>query len=176
MAARVAAVCAALAGLRIAHAGDRRPVAVVSLTDDTVATQLAKRLYDQLQVHWALRSLGEPTLDVALEGPLVADDDEDEHLKSAKEDLARAEDFLSQFDYARATSEATGAQSELLWVSPDRMTALYADATLVLDVEAYNALLCGRWDAPRALDAGRLRLEGDEQLGRRVADSLAYLF
>jgi uncharacterized protein (TIGR03083 family) len=50
------------------------------------------------------------------------------------------------------------------------------DATLVLDVEAYNALLCGRWDAPRALDAGRLRLDGDEQLGRRVADSLAYLF
>lgn len=181
MAARVAAVCAALAGLRIAHAGDRRPVAVVSLTDDTVATQLAKRLYDQLQVHWALRSLGEPTLDVALEGPLVADDDEDEHLKSAKEDLARAEDFLSQFDYARATTEATGAQSELLWVSPDRMTALYADATLVLgqallgdgkNAEAQQAFgLVHRLDPMRRLDPGRYLPEIVEFYNRSTPSS-----
>jgi hypothetical protein len=165
MAARVAAVCAALAGLRIAHAGDRRAVAVVSLTDDSVATQLAKRLYDQLQIHWALRTLGEPSLDVALEGPLVADDGEEGHLKSAREDLARAEDALNQFDYEDAAKEAIGAQNELVWVSPEKMSALYADATLVLGQarlgeskkpEAQQAFgLVHRLDPMRRLDPGR---------------------
>jgi hypothetical protein len=165
MAARVAAVCAALAGLRIAHAGDRRTVAVVSLTDDAVATRLHKLLYDQLQTHWALRTLGDPTLATALQGPLVADDGEDLHLKAAKEDLARAEDFLSQFDYARAATDASGAQNELLWVSPEKMTALYADATLVLgqarlgdgkNADAQRAFgLVHRLDPMRRLDPGR---------------------
>ena len=128
MAARVAAVCAALAGLRIAHAGDRRTVAVVSLTDDAVATKLHKLLYDQLQTHWALRTLGDPTLATVLQGPLVADDGEDQHLKTAKEDLARAEDYLSQFDYARATT--SGKEPNL------RITSHHGLAALEVPVDA----------------------------------------
>jgi uncharacterized protein (TIGR03083 family) len=49
-------------------------------------------------------------------------------------------------------------------------------ATLVLDIETYNALLCGRWDSDAALDHGRLRLDGDQDLGRQVADAMAYVF
>lgn len=165
MAARVAAVCAALVGLRIAHAGDRRSVAVVSLSDDDVATQLAKALYDQLQVHWALRSLGDATLDAALEGPLTLDDQQADHLKSAKEDLARAEDFLTQFEYKRAINEALGAQSELTWVEPTRMMPLFADVTLVLgqaylgdgkrDLAQHAFGLVHRLDPMRRLDPVR---------------------
>jgi ubiquinone biosynthesis protein UbiJ len=51
-----------------------------------------------------------------------------------------------------------------------------ADTTLTLDVEAYNALLCGRWTASTALDQGRLRIDGDVELGRRVADAMGYVF
>jgi hypothetical protein len=165
VAARVAAVCAALAGLQIAHAGERRKVAVVDLSGDDKARALRGALYDQLQVHWALRSLGNASLDAALEGPLVPDDGEDLHLKAAREDLARAEDFLTQFDYEHATKEARGARNELVWVSPQKMTALYADATLVLGqallgdgkrAEAQQAFgLVHRLDPMRRLDPGR---------------------
>jgi hypothetical protein len=165
VAARVAAVCAALVGLGIAHAEDRRTVAVVSLSDDAVATRLRKALYDQLQTHWALRSLGDATLDAALEGPLVSDDGEDLHLKAAREDLARAEDFLSQFDYGHAIKEALGAQEQLSWVEPRLMIPIYADVTLILG-QAYlgdgkrdlaqNAFaLVHRLDPVRRLDPGR---------------------
>ena len=51
-----------------------------------------------------------------------------------------------------------------------------ATATLGLDVEAFNALLCGRWDSSTALDRDRLRLDGDTALGRQVADAMAYVF
>lgn len=165
VAARVAAVCTALVGLQIAHAEERRKVAVVALTEDEHAKALRKALYDQLQDHWALRSLGDATLDAALEGPLVVDDGEAQHLRDAKDDLARAEDFLAQFDYARATKEAEGAQNELIWVSPAAMTRLYADATLVLAqaylgdsqrAKAQQAFgLVHRLDPLRRLDPGR---------------------
>ncbi|HEX7094915.1 MAG TPA: SCP2 sterol-binding domain-containing protein, partial [Acidimicrobiales bacterium] len=51
-----------------------------------------------------------------------------------------------------------------------------ADAVLVCDVETYNALLCGRWQARDALANGRLRIEGDMSLGRQVADAMCYVF
>jgi predicted lipid carrier protein YhbT len=50
-----------------------------------------------------------------------------------------------------------------------------ASATLTLDVEAFNALLCGRWSFDDALDKGRLRIDGDAALGRRVAEAMAYV-
>jgi uncharacterized protein (TIGR03083 family) len=51
-----------------------------------------------------------------------------------------------------------------------------ATTTLRTDVEAYNALLCGRWTAAEALSAGRLHIDGDEAVGRRVADAMGYVF
>jgi uncharacterized protein (TIGR03083 family) len=52
----------------------------------------------------------------------------------------------------------------------------HVDATLRLDTEAYNALLCGRWAAADALDSGRLHIEGDAALGRQVAAAMGYVF
>ena len=48
------------------------------------------------------------------------------------------------------------------------------DVTIHLDTEAYNALGCGRWTAEHALASGRARLDGDQDLGRRVLDSMAF--
>jgi hypothetical protein len=165
VAARVAAVCTALIGLGLAHAEERRKVAVVDLSGDEKAKALRKALYDQLQVHWALRSLGDATLDAALEGDLVVDDGEEQHLKRAKDDLARAEDFLAQFEYRRAINEALDAQANLTWGHPSGTTVLYADVTLVLGQaylgdnkpnEAHQAFaLVRRLDPMRRLDPGR---------------------
>lgn len=44
---------------------------------------------------------------------------------------------------------------------------------LTLDDEAFAAAGGGRWDATRLLALGRVRVEGDEDLGRRVLENLA---
>jgi uncharacterized protein (TIGR03083 family) len=43
-----------------------------------------------------------------------------------------------------------------------------------LDAEAYNALGCGRWSGEQAMSTGRVTLEGDDELGRRVVDNMAF--
>jgi uncharacterized protein (TIGR03083 family) len=48
------------------------------------------------------------------------------------------------------------------------------DVTIHLDTETFNALGCGRWSAQQVLDTGRVRVEGDQGLGRRVLDSMAF--
>jgi uncharacterized protein (TIGR03083 family) len=50
------------------------------------------------------------------------------------------------------------------------------DTTLNLDVETFNALLCGRWDAATAIERARLRIDGDIALGGRIADAMGYVF
>jgi len=45
---------------------------------------------------------------------------------------------------------------------------------LQMDTETYNALGCGRWTGERARAEGRVRIEGDVDLGTRVLDSMAF--
>lgn len=130
VAARVAAVCAALIGLPAAHAGDRRKVAVVDLSGDPQATTLRQQFYDELQVHWALRALGAATLDAALEGPFESEDKKP--LEDAKQALANAEDALTQFDYKQAALDAEAGRSLLTQVTPTEMAGPYTELTLVL--------------------------------------------
>ena len=49
-------------------------------------------------------------------------------------------------------------------------------ATLTLDTEAFNALLCGRWSADDALARQRLDLGGDIALATAVAGAMGYVF
>jgi len=51
-----------------------------------------------------------------------------------------------------------------------------ADATIVTDTETFARLGCGRLDAAATLADGRVRLEGDEALGRRVVEQVNFLF
>jgi hypothetical protein len=50
------------------------------------------------------------------------------------------------------------------------------DVTLTCTVDTFNALLCGRGDGVTAIATGRLRIRGDDALGRRVAGAMNYLF
>jgi hypothetical protein len=165
--ARVAVVCAALGAVAAAQPSARRKVAVVDLSGDPNAIALRRAFYEQLQTHWALRSLGDATLDAALEGSFDSDDDRarGEHLGNAKKDLADAEDALSQFEYVTAARDAEGGRNELTWVTPTEMVGLYADLTLVLGEamlgqrhanEAAAAFAhVHRLDPMRQLDPGR---------------------
>ena len=161
--ARVAVVCAALGAVAAAQPSDRRRVAVVELTEDTQATKLRGALYDALQVHWALRPLGNSTLENALEGHFL--DEDRDHLETAKQDLQQAEDALTQFDYRAAKTDADGARENLRWVTPTVALPLYTEATLVLGQaqlglsqpnDAAQAFgLVHRLDPMRQLDPGR---------------------
>ena len=48
-------------------------------------------------------------------------------------------------------------------------------ATLTLDTETFNALLCGRWTADDARAAKRLALDGDIALASAVAGAMSYV-
>lgn len=47
------------------------------------------------------------------------------------------------------------------------------DVTLRMDLETFNALCTGRWDAARAGD--RVAIAGDEDLGRRIVDQMNFM-
>ena len=130
VAARVAAVCVALIGLPAAHAGERRKVAVVDLSEADDANDLRTQFYNELQVHWALRSLGDATLDAALQGRFESEDAQP--LATAKDDLARAEDALTQFDYKEAGRLADEGRDRLTGVTPTEMVGPYSELTLIL--------------------------------------------
>lgn len=49
------------------------------------------------------------------------------------------------------------------------------DVTIFCDTETYNALGCGRWSGREALAEGRVRLDGDEELGRLVLDHMGFV-
>ncbi len=48
--------------------------------------------------------------------------------------------------------------------------------TMVTDGETFSRLACGRIDPSAALDDARVRVSGDEALGRKVVESMNFLF
>lgn len=48
------------------------------------------------------------------------------------------------------------------------------DVTIHLDIETFNALGCGRWTVAEARERGHVRVEGDEDLGNRVLENMAF--
>ncbi len=64
-----------------------------------------------------------------------------------------------------------GGRAKLLDAAPARPTV-----TLSTDTETFARLACGRIDPTAALDAGAVRIEGDADLGRRVIESMNFLF
>jgi hypothetical protein len=153
----------ALAALPAAHAGDRRKVAVVVLSADPQAITVRKAVYDELQVHWALRTLGDPAQDMLLQDRIESEDTQP--LAEAKQALQDAEDALTQFDYKDAALRAEAGRAKLMGVTPTEMVGPYTDLTLVLGQallgerkqnEAARAFaLVHRLDPMRQLDPAR---------------------
>jgi uncharacterized protein (TIGR03083 family) len=54
--------------------------------------------------------------------------------------------------------------------------ATQPEVRLAMTTETYARLGCGRVDPTRALRAGDVTIDGDEQLGRRVLDNMNYVF
>jgi hypothetical protein len=133
MAARWAIVCALLFGGRAAHA-DRRPVAVVNLSDEHATRELATQLEAELSVHPDLRGL--PSTEAgALKDEIV--DDDKPLLDQARRQLQSAEDAVND-DPARAVRDALEGHRQLWQVSPPRAVKLYADLTLALGQAQLN--------------------------------------
>jgi uncharacterized protein (TIGR03083 family) len=64
-----------------------------------------------------------------------------------------------------------GGRARLLDTAPASPTA-----RIVTDTETFARLACGRLDPGAELDAGRVRVDGDEALGRRVVENMNFLF
>jgi putative sterol carrier protein len=72
--------------------------------------------------------------------------------------------------------EVTGGAGRVLSVAMQgtRANALDSvpaspDAKLVMDVETFLCLCCGRWDPAETIAAGRVEMSGDRNLGETIA-------
>lgn len=66
--------------------------------------------------------------------------------------------------------EMRGGRAEPADSIPTRPTA-----RLSMDFETFACLACGRWSAERALDEARVKVEGDQEIGRRVLDNMNFV-
>lgn len=72
------------------------------------------------------------------------------------------------------TVRVTGGRATV--VAPgEAAAAATAAATIETDVETWNALLCGRWNAEHARSRGRVRTSGDAALAAAVLEHAAYV-
>jgi hypothetical protein len=137
--ARVVAVVAIFIAAP-AHA-ERRPVAVISLSEDENATALARELYQALGTHPDLKPLGvgdpvrDARLNAALQGPY--EDENQQKLREAREDRADADTNLGLgtpnfFEAARLARAGMTALAEVA-PSPEAQK-LYADLMFDLGV------------------------------------------
>jgi uncharacterized protein (TIGR03083 family) len=49
------------------------------------------------------------------------------------------------------------------------------DVTLTMDLETFNALCTGRWDPQKTLDEGKVTIDGDTDLGRRIVENQNFM-
>ena len=133
-------------GLAIAHA-ERRPVAVIDLSDSPSGEQLAKDLGNVLNNHAELKPIDDPTMWGELIGPIA-----DEDLQRLDDVRARRqaadEAIQNRGDFVTAAATAETAQSLLLFATPTpQVLALYAELAFL----AGNARLGQRRAADAAL-------------------------
>jgi hypothetical protein len=134
MAARWVIVCALLLGVTGAYA-EKRPVAVVNLSDEAPTRSLAYLLDVELSTHPELERLS--TED---SGALINyTDDDGPHLDDARASLRRAEDELAGLNFAGAAKQSLEGQHQLLAVTPSAAVRVYADLTLVLGLARLGA-------------------------------------
>ena len=48
-------------------------------------------------------------------------------------------------------------------------------ARVIMDMETFSCLCCGRWDPARTLASGRVELEGDRALGETIVHKLSFM-
>lgn len=64
-----------------------------------------------------------------------------------------------------------GGRAKVLTTTPNEV-----DGRLVMDLQTFTCLSCGRWDPERTLRVGLVEIEGDRELGTRVVTAMNVLF
>lgn len=109
-----------------AQASDRRFVAVIDLSTDKGAEELADALYNVLVNHPDLRPLVSPNLVKALKGPFL--DEETSYIDTAKAAKKEADELLVLLDWRSAEVAADRGMTALLNVRPTSdVLGLYAE-------------------------------------------------
>lgn len=136
MAARWVLVCVLALLCRVTDAyADKRPVAVINLSDADATRALAQALDVELGNHPDLDRLS--TDDASALKNFI--DDDKIPLENAQTNLRRANEELAQFNFDRAARQALEGQQELLTVTPAVARHLYAELTLVLGLARLGA-------------------------------------
>lgn len=133
VAARMAAVCTLLIGVVIARAQPvlKRPVAVIDLSGEPTAEQLAKKLGVALIAHDELSPVPDPALPGELIGAFV--DEDTDRITTTRSDKQSAENRLAAYQFASAASTARDAQDTLLRAHPTpTVVKLYGELAFVL--------------------------------------------
>ncbi|MGE0549607.1 MAG: hypothetical protein AB7R00_21245 [Kofleriaceae bacterium] len=133
-------------------------MAVINLSSDLPARELAAKLEVELSVHPELRTLPRSTDAAALVESV--DDDDRPRLERARVDLVRARDELTQFNYSQAAAKALEGHAELHLATPSYRAA---DGTSTL-----------RLYADLAFELGRAWLGEGKQLDARKAFALVH--
>jgi len=130
LAARTAVVCILIFGTAIVRA-DRRPVAVIDLTNTAPGEALATELGNVLNNHLELKPIDDQTLFKNLLGLIV--DEDAEHLTDARTFKQGAEERLAKFDFPGAAETATSGQDRLNSAAPTpAVVELYAELAFIL--------------------------------------------
>lgn len=86
-------------------------------------------------------------------------------------------------DGATLVFDVTGSVGRPIGIRVEGSRALRVDeppadptVRLTMDFETFSALGCGRWDPDAALADGKVTIDGDEWLGRRVLEEINFLF
>ena len=78
--------------------------------------------------------------------------------------------FVVEGEAGRVVPVVVDGRAAVVETAPDQPTV-----TLTMDVETYAALGFGRWDPDEALDAGRVTIEGDRDLGDAVVRGMNFM-
>ena len=147
---------------------ERRPVAVIDLSEDDQVKGLSNQIYRALQLHDRLRAPDQRDFDQWLTGPLV--DEDAVHITAARDRRIAAETARNQLDSTKAAAVARDGQHELALVVPTfAVMMLYTELTLELGLaeldqgklDAANKafVLVQRLDPARTLDPVRYTQE-----------------
>ncbi len=115
---------------------DRRPVAVVDLSDAPAAVKLANDIRGELGPHPDLQPVISQFDETALTEPIG--DEDAAALADAARDRRDAEVELQQFHFDPARSRAKDGQERLLTVTPTATTGLYAELTLTYALALFS--------------------------------------
>src|SRR5436190_7582030 len=129
-AARTALVCILVFGIQ-ARAAERRPVAVIEMSDLVRGTQLARELGNILNNHEVLKPVDDPELPGELMGPFT--DEDADRAATVRDRKATADDLLRRGEFARAAAAASEAQANLRQMQPtEANVATYAELAFIV--------------------------------------------